>query len=168
MAFLVDDQDFIVELRDQEDDRDVLRIMVAEMFCKAVAVKHMAQRTGTIMTFVEAYTSCAMELMRSAFEDNTSPAYVFYDCLDDTCPKCANVFLAMLGLAIESDIYEHLDSVTSYVDGMGAEIESEALAFVTRQAVRVLLGVKMQAITAECLESCTDNERTIESMRDSG
>ena len=165
MSLLVEDQDIISELLEQEDDRDRVRLMTAELFCKAVAVEHMAQQQETEMSFMEAYTSCTMELLRNAFEDTEGAAYVFYDCLEDTCPKCANMYLGLMGLVMERDIHEHIEMVTNYTSRYEVEMEAEAVAFVARHTARVLLGIKMQDVTMECLEGCTDNNRTIESMR---
>ena len=165
MSLLIEDSDFILELNEQEDDKDRVRIMVSEMFCKAVAIQHMAEEQGITLTFMEAYTSCSMQLLRSAFEEPDGAAMAFYSSLEDTCPKCANMLMGLLGLIMERDILEHLAMVVGYTSEMDVDMESEALAFVARHAARVLLGIKMTEIDIECLESCTDNNRTIESMR---
>ncbi len=165
MSLLVEEEDFITELSEQTDDKDRVRLMVAEMFCKAVALQYMAEQHATPLSFMEAYTSATMELLRSAFNEPEGAAFAFYNSLDDVCPKCANMFIGLLGLVMERDINEHIAMVTDYTSDMGVEMESEALAFVARHAARVLLGIKMTQIDIECLENCTDNNRTIDSMR---
>ena len=155
-CFLSSDTDVLDALDATDSDKERLRMVAAEMFAKAATIQHTFDR---IITYPEAYSSCLMNLYRGALDADASiSAMGFYSTLEDVCPKCANKYLCLLGLAVQEEMGDQLDLVTRMTSGLDNERIRDAIGYVGRYTAMALLETKMQDMDFACIDTCVDGK----------
>jgi hypothetical protein len=127
------------------------------------------------------YADAAALFYRSALESpGAESAIEFYSVMDvnGCCPKCANIYLLLSGMAVIEDIGEEVadaqgtfdsvrDSVSVSVGTMDDGLCKRAVVFAARKVAHKLVALKLKAIELKCFDFCQNPFKSIKQMRES-
>ena len=193
-AFLAPGSEFSQRLIGTEQvNRKNITAVTAELFAVAVSNTKTTQGVGHVkdevplysndgsMSISDHYADAAALFYRSALESpGAESAIEFYSVMDvnGCCPKCANIYLLLSGMAVIEDIGEEVadaqgtfdsvrDSVSVSVGTMDDGLCKRAVVFAARKVAHKLVALKLKAIELKCFDFCQNPFKSIKQMRES-